>query len=262
MVDRGLNYTVVIGNDLAGSKHRIDSDVRYAVYNHDAFFFGEHIFSLGKDLAWKIYNEKFEDVDNIYFLQTGNSYEYSKSERKAMFFLRKLYNVTMKHQKMFFIKMEVDERQQYTDIPADIKIERSGFMGKTGSSNNIFNAILFVDKQAYLVTIVMKDFVSRHISQPIISVFELMVKSYIEKHGPLKFNFASDEPRIRLPWQDKPVFDSLEKIICTTKDVTTLGDTWEFRKCMTSNPETNDAFSKLEYPNILINFRVLNKDFL
>lgn len=252
--DRGLDYTMVLGNDLSEGIRKIQgTEIPYVVFDHDAFLFQSHLFASGEDVAWDIFNETFDDVDAVYILLTGNIYEYSRKEQKAMNFLRKLYDVSMKHEKLYFITMQMDERQTCLDIPKDIPLRKSGYLCKTEGENSIFNVVVFENRQAYLITIVMKGFVSKHISQPIIDAFHKLMHRFIQEFtsSAPNFNFTSDV-KFRWPWQPKPKYDTLNMILSNKMIVEKLME----------DPEANETFKNLDYQNIIVNFRVLNKDFL
>lgn len=264
-----MNYTVVIGSDMEDSMREVDPHgwnrvtkdyvLRYFKYGTDAFFFDETIFRHKKETAWQFYENPFEGIDDIYILLTGNNYEYSRDERKAMWFLHDIYRVGIKYQRVHFLKMEMDERQKDTSVPRDLVIERSGYFGKTGGENSIFNAVVFVYEQAYLVTIVLKGFIAKNISQPIIDMFDYSIRLFCESHErPPKYDFISERPRIHLPWRKKLEFDTLRDVMTYTE----TGLSTPYASFLKDNTNIQDAFSQLEYPNILINFRVLNREFL
>ena len=255
------NYTVILGNDMRDSIKEVtnlanpfESNHSYVIFNHEAFVFDEkNIFKYGKDAAWNFYEDPMEDVDEIYILLTRGLYEYARYERKAMWFMHKLFNTTMKHQKLHFIKMEVGFEQECADTPKDIVFTKSGFMCKTESDNSIFNAVVFVNKQPYLITLVLKGFVGKSLSQPIIDAFEKRIELFNQEHGRYP-DFFGVEPKIRLPWKKYPEPDSLVNVI--------NGNDGGFVEYLVNNTDIQDSFQKLEYQNIIINFRVLSRDLL
>lgn len=252
-----LNYCATIGKEFEQNTFPLPNSNNVIFFGNDAFVFETDLFSDGKPSAFQAFNMLDiiyrRDITLYLFLLHGNYY--TKKEYDGINMFAHLNEVFLSNYKVKLVKAAITREQVllpqspdeplcgYQPIkPQMIEINKSGFLMKTSNGSNIFNMIIIIGRYVFLVTIIMRNFVSREITTSILDTIREVVRS-----GHF-YRLPQEDSLIHFPWCNYP-YDSLKTIMC---DI--------FIKNLKDNETMQQAFVKLEDQNILINVRVLGRE--
>ena len=269
---RGVNYTHLISKDKSVMDKTIRSidGANNPVFQlgNEAFIFEDNVFR--KDVVvdniydWFCVNEECSTL-HLFILDK----HYSKEEIKRITRLRKLVNITMGKKMVVWrqtaiMESDIDMIGDHSlDIPSlyEVPFSSSGFTGKTQEKKkgpeeyqgyNVFNIFRIGTKNVYLITIIMKDFVSKSLSSSIVSAFNTSEVEY-SLGLPRKFHYDK-KPSIR------EKFSFLNKVLGEKEYASMyemLAD--RFYENLKIIPAFNVEYADLEDKDILINFRAISE---
>ena len=135
--------------------------------------------------------------------------------------------------------------RSHGDIGAIIRwFSKSGYMHTTDDKNSIYNLIEFTGAgHAYILSVVVANFIDKAITKPIERAFLNCIAATGREP-----NFHTGG--MRLPFRK---YDSLKDF---------LNEKIDFREALKEDEEFQNRFTELPYRNVLINMRVLGKEFL
>lgn len=251
---RSLDYTLVIGDDMkdsVGWASTCPDSATYVKYGNELFFFDPRF--KDQDVI-NIYEDEniISGIDNLVVMIPGNRFNYTSRERKNMERLNKMITVGSNNRTIKWYKMESEFTQKNwaLDFPYET-FNKSGFLEKTDGETNIFNMIDFINGQGYLITIATKDFVSMQLTTSIRYTFHWFM------YPKLHLNFKQPlDTELPIPFR-KTKYDKLPFIMDPK-----YSEVDSYKAVLRDNKGFAEAFSRLTYKNIMINFHVLSRNFI
>ena len=246
--ERMLGYTLLIGEEAARSVGYVGDNDRNLIinFNHDRFIFDSH---WDESIVKGLYADNDMNIDSyIAFIFDGKA-EYTRDEISNMERLHNMMRLSTKHQHLNWIKMTSSYNQDRLWLSFPVKeFNKSGYCVRTESGNSIYNIVEFIDDDAYVITIIAADFISRQLSVPLVNTLRtclIDVPHNYKYRGVTKFH---------IPFTKYPEYDTFRSVM--RGDV---GD--KFSGILKNDKDFSEAFSKLKNPNIIVNFQVLEKGF-
>lgn len=242
---RPLDYTLVIGDDMKDSLEYI-GNVPAVYFNHDMIYFDPRF---TREDIYQIYQcEKHAEADNQRFFIFGGRQYYTSEEIKNMESLNTMILRGRLH-KPYWYKLQMSPMHDF-NAPCDKEINGSGYVHKTDEINgtSIFNMVDYWYETAYLVTILMKGFVGKDLTLPIIEEFRsCLPREKVNYRYPLSTDF-------HIPFLGK------KKEYKSLSDIMNSGVS--FKERIKNNKTFSDAFKELDCKNMVINFHVLDEGFI
>jgi len=257
-----LNYTATIGEVFEGATYSLNNNNTVIFLGNDAFIFETDMFIDGKESGIWIFKQMNAlsrvpgDFHLYLFLLSG---DYSETEFKGINAFAEVSKAVLTDYKLDLVRARLTNKQKemrvthpdygflycgYQPINMEtLDIDHSGFMMKTPNGSNIFNMLIVIGDYLILITIVMRGFISREITTPIIETLRDIVKPVAF------FRLPQEDSVFHFPWCDYP-YDSLKKIMSAETG---------FLYKLKQNDTMQKAFEKMEDKNILINVRVIGK---
>lgn len=235
MCTNRLNFTAVIGEDLKHNIFEFNDNIGI-FYGEDMFLFDSDLFKNGKS-SGIFFNDYMMNLTKEY--PKNNLYlfllkDYSMKEIYGLETYHKLAKMLLLDYKLFLVT--TDDKLRISDYI----IKSSGFMIRTEFGTCIFNIFTIIGNYVFLITIIMKDFISKVITTTIMNA----MKEIIPKD--VFFRLPSEDCFIHLPWKYYHS-DSLKTLM---NDI--------FIDRLKHDNDMNTTFNNLENKNLIINIRVIS----
>lgn len=264
---RPLDYTLVIGNNMENSMESITPGLKTVPrvkYNSEMFYFDPSFSDddiariyewdcesnlLNKSLM-EIISDDYKETDSHVIIIPGGTFNYSRQEKKNMDKLNKMVTLGSTRNTIQWYKMEASDDQKFKVHFPYKSFNKTGFCGKTDGGNNIFNLIDFIDHQAYLITIVSTDFISKSLTNSIRDAFRKIMPNYAQNY---------DYPEILFRGFFKPHLINFSDLL---NGNSFLLSHQSIKDVLKNSKEFQKSFSELRDRNIIINFHVLSRNFI